>query len=46
MLAVNGDAVLGLTRLMNHGAYHKERPLSMDLLWTVRPADAFCGQAH
>ena len=36
MLAVNGDAVLGLTRLMNHGAYHKERPLSMDLLWTVR----------
>ena len=36
MLSISGDAVLGLTRLMNNGgSYHKERPLSMDLLWTV-----------
>ena len=36
MLHINGDAVLGLTRLMNYGPFHKERPLSMDLLWSVR----------
>ena len=36
-MAINGDAVLALTRLLNHGAHHRERPLTTDLLWTVTP---------
>ena len=36
MLAISGDALLGISRQLNQGISPRERPLAMDLLWSVR----------